>query len=144
MQENYIEYRQETLEEVERKQEEIQNTFEGIEQNLFMYVLVITVVLSMIFEGLLKYYKQKKNETKEKKQDYVSYVKKMRIILIAYAVYTIGYFIITYYILKLPIEAVIALIIASIFMVIVSTFVEIRIFGKKKKKGGKNDTTHRS
>ncbi len=143
MQENYIEYREETLEEVERKQEEIQNTFARIDQNLFVYVLIITVLLSMIFEGLLKYYKRKRDEAKEEKQDYIPYAKKIKITLIAYAIYTIGYFLVTYYFLKLPIEAVITCIIVSAFMVIISTFVEIRIFGKKKK-GGKNDTTHRS
>ena len=143
MQENYIEYREETLEEVERKQEEIQNTFARIDQNLFVYVLIITVLLSMIFEGLLKYYKRKRDEAKEEKQDYIPYAKKIKITLIAYAIYTIGYFLVTYYFLKLPIVVVITCIIASAFMVIISTFVEIRIFGKKKK-GGKNDTTHRS
>lgn len=143
MQENYIEYREETLKEVERKQEEIQNTFARIDQNLFVYVLIITVLLSMIFEGLLKYYKRKRDEAKEEKQDYIPYAKKIKITLIAYAIYTIGYFLVTYYFLKLPIVVVITCIIASAFMVIISTFVEIRIFGKKKK-GGKNDTTHRS
>ncbi len=143
MQENYIEYREETLKEVERKQEEIQNTFARIDQNLFVYVLIITVLLSMIFEGLLKYYKRKRDEAKEEKQDYIPYAKKIKITLIAYVIYTIGYFLVTYYFLKLPIVVVITCIIASAFMVIISTFVEIRIFGKKKK-GGKNDTTHRS
>ena len=143
MQENYIEYREETLKEVERKQEEIQNTFARINQNLFVYVLIITVLLSMIFKKLLKYYKRKRDEAKEEKQDYIPYAKKIKITLIAYVIYTIGYFLVTYYFLKLPIVVVITCIIASAFMVIISTFVEIRIFGKKKK-GGKNDTTHRS
>lgn len=120
------------LVEVEKKQEEINRTVASIDQNLFIYVLIATVIILMIFEGILNYFKAKK-ET-ENKENSEKYKKKIRITLIVYFVYLIIYFLIIHFALQFPTEIVITFMVVSTIIMYTDVFVELPFLKRFKKK----------
>lgn len=120
------------LVEVEKKQEEINRTVASVDQNLFIYVLIVTVIILMIFEGILNYFKGKKE--KENKENSKKYKNKIRITLIVYIIYLIMYFLITHFTLKIPLEIAITFMVVSTIIMYTDVFVELPFLKKFKKK----------
>lgn len=114
-------------------EQEIQDTYNNLDTNQFFILVFVIVLLSMIFETGMKFVKGQIDKLKEEQMDYTKYKKAMIIMLALYTLMLIIFFIISLFVWGFPIEIVIALIIASLFMVLVSTFFKFRMLLPKFK-----------
>lgn len=119
---NSIEYEQ-ALE----MEQNIRSIYGKMDQNTFYIVIFTLVLISMIFEGLLKFVKNQINLKKEENKDDTKYHKAMKIVIALYVVFLVVFFIVLKVSLFIPIEIIIALEIASIFLVLVNTFFQFKM-----------------
>ena len=119
---NDIEYQQ-ALE----MEQNIKSIYGKIDQNTFFIVIFTLVLISMIFEGLLKFVKNQIKLKKEENKGDTKYHKAMKIIIALYVLFLVIFFIVLKVSLLIPIEIIIALEIASIFLVLVNTFFQFKM-----------------
>ena len=110
------------------------------ERNSFIYAIIIVVAVSMLFENILKYLLELIENNKENKEKKKKYIKILLGVLLLYAILFISsYFIFTFG-FKYRQELIWACLFVSFWIVILSTFLKINLFRRKKK----DDTTPRS
>lgn len=94
----------------------------------------------MLFENILKYLLELIETNKENKEKKKRYIKMLLGVLLVYAIlFILGYIIFTF-IYKFRQELIWACLLVSFWIVILSTFLKINLFRRKKK----DDTTPRS
>ena len=109
------------------------------ERNSFIYAIIIVVAVSMLFENILKYLLELIENNKENKEKKKKYIKILLGVLLLYAILFISsYFIFTFG-FKYRQELIWACLFVSFWIVILSTFLKINLFRRKKK----DDSTYK-
>jgi len=131
--ENIIEQTNEvTLEDIQKIEQE---KFKNLDSNTFMMSLIVVVIISMIFEAVMKFLKSRIDEGKQEEKDNEKERKALGIVVIVYFIFLIIFSIVAKVKLEFPIEAIIAFDIASFCMTIISTFFRWRmLFNAFKRK----------
>lgn len=121
------------LQDAIQRQQEISDSYSSLNSGTFLGVVFVAVLISMIFESGLKFMKKRIDTNKEEGKEYTNYKKAMIITLALYAIFLVIFFLVVRISIGFPTEIIIALEIASVCMVLVSTFFKFSMLLPKKK-----------